>query len=157
MTHLNQAKRRDSVWWGSLILVIYGVVAILLMAPMMVQTLSDPFIPEEPGISYAEIQDSHPVLANWVWWTMNAFSNPGFIYPFIFTIPLAWWGLRNRHKWAWYTILIPNLILWLLFYPGCHGAHPETFASHWAVFTPFLVLFLIGMILPARKILAPRA
>lgn len=118
---------------------------------------------EEPllGFTFAEIQDLNPYLADYIWWVQNAFALPGFTYPAIFVIPLAWFALRNRQRWAWYTILIPNLAFWLLFYAGCRVLHPAQFGSvvigaHWAFFTPFFILFLIGIILPARQILAQK-
>ena len=162
---MSQPKKRDSVQWGSLILVIYGVAFAILMMLMLVMYLSNPIAAEEEpllGFTFAEIQILNPYLADYIWWVQNAFALPGFTWPAIFTIPLAWKALRNRQRWAWYTILIPNLAFWLLFYVGCRALHPAQFGSvvigaHWFFFTPFFVLFLIGIILPARQILAPRA
>ena len=155
---MSQPKRRDSVWWGSLILVIYGVAFATIMMLMMTTYLSNPILPEEEaelGFTFAEIQDTNPYLADYIWWVQNAFSMPGFTWLALVTIPLAWKAVRNRQRWAWYTLLILNIPFWLLFYVGCRAIH-TTYVEHWLVFTPFLVLFLIGMILPARQILAPK-
>jgi hypothetical protein len=158
MINMSQNKKRDSFWWGSLILVIYGVALTTIMMVMMVMYISNPILPEEEpqiGNTFAGLQEINPGLANYIWWVQNAFSLPGFTYPAIFTIALAWKGLRNRQKWAWYTILIPNIAFWILFYVGCRAMH-TTYLEHWLVFTPFFVLFLIGVILPARQILASK-
>jgi len=156
--YMSSTKKRDSVWWGSLILVIYGVAYAIFFMLLMTQLLSNPLFPEEEaqlGFTYAQIQGTNPYLAKYLWWVLNAWTYPGGLIITLFTIPLAWKGVRNRQRWAWYTLLIINVPFWLLFYVACRAIH-TTCVQHWLMFTPFFALFLIGMILPARQILAPK-
>lgn len=155
---MSQPKKRGSVWWGSLILVIYGVAFTIVMMLMMTTYLSNPILPEEAaklGFTYAEIQTTNPYLANYIWWILNAWTLPETIFIALFTIPVAWKAVRNLQKWAWYTLLIINIPFWLLFYVACRAIH-TTYVEHWLLLTPFFALFLIGMIVPARQILAPK-
>jgi len=153
---MSQTENRDSVWWGSLLIAIYGVAFSATMIAMMTQYLSNPIIPEEVpliGYTFAELQVVNPGLATYIWWVQNAFSMPGFTYPALFTLALAWKGVRTRQKWAWYTIAIIQTPFWILFYVGCRALH-TTYLIHWAIFTPFLVLLVIGLTLSGREILA---
>ena len=154
---MSQPKKRDSVWWGSLILVIYGVAYAIFFMLLMSRLLSNPLFPEEEaqlGFTYAEIQGTNPYLAKYLWWVLNAWTYPGGLIITLFTIPLAWKGVRNRQRWAWYTLLM-NIPLSLITYVVCNALHTE-YVAHWLMLTPFFALFLIGMILPARQILAPK-
>jgi hypothetical protein len=125
---------------------------------MMTTYLSNPILPEEAaqlGFTYAEIQETNPYLASYIWWIMNAWILPMTLFIALFTIPVAWKAVKTRQKWAWYTLLIIDVPFWLLFYVTCRAIH-TTYLQHWLMFTPFFALFLIGMILPARQILAPK-
>ena len=155
---MSQLKKRDSLWWGSRILVGYGVALTLIMGLMMVMYSSNPILPEEEplfGFTFAEVQLTNPYLADYIWWVQMAFSLPGFTYPALFTISLAWYGVRNRQKWAWFSILVPNLVFWGLFYVGCKSMHPTTYIDHWTIFSSFFVVLLVGLILSARQIFSP--
>jgi hypothetical protein len=154
---MSQPKKRDSIWWGSLILVIFGVAYAIFFMLLMTQLLSNPLFPEEEaqlGFTYAEIQGTNPYLAKYLWLILNAWTYPGGLIITLFTIPLAWKGVRNRQRWAWYTLLM-NIPLWLVTYATCRALHTG-WVVHWLIFTPFFALFLIGMVLPARQILAPK-
>ena len=97
---MSQPEKRDSVWWGSLILVIYGVAFSAIMLFMMVQYLSNPILAEEVpqiGHTFAELQVVNPGLANYIWWVQNAFSLPGFTYPALFT----WTEQESTTALAW--------------------------------------------------------
>jgi hypothetical protein len=155
---MSQPKKRDSVWWGSLILVIYGVAHAVTMVLMMTTYLSNPLIPEEEaqlGSTFAQIQVTNPYLAKYIWWIINAWVLPYALLLTLVVIPLAWKAVKKRQKWAWYTILTIEIPFWLLFYAVCIHLHTN-WVQHWLIFTPFFILFLIGMILPARQILAPK-
>ena len=150
--------KRDSVWWGSLIVAAYGVAFGIVAILMWTMYLSNPILPEEAakfGFTYAEIQTTNPYLASYIWWVVNAWVLPYSILIAFVNVPIAWKAVRNRQKWAWYTLLFVNIPFWLLFYAACYNIH-TTYVQHWLMFTPFFALFIIGMILPARQLLAPK-
>jgi len=140
---------------GSIVMVVMAVYGLILGLIWLfgAEALTTPIFASFTGQTWSDFVTANAKAAD-LWIMNNRLTVAIVLAVSILGILLALTSYRKGEKWSWFAFLVSGIIVW-----GSHVAYYITLASsmNTVLMLIGLVLLVIGLVIPAKAILAGKA